>query len=198
MSSSPLIRIALAGGPGTGKTILARQLANDLSILYLKNAFYVSEYAREYIAQMRQHTNGDYIPQMSDQLLFMDEQKKREEEAPEGVDFIITDSPIFLSTIYAWRVHDDAFYRDTEQYLHLYRKLIKEGITHSYDHIFVLSEVYDNLIDGVRVQTKEESEQITKQAIGFLEFHQMPFQMVPRGSAVDQSRYICDIIMGVK
>lgn len=86
------IVINIAGGPGTGKTTVAANLFSKL-----KEKGYevenVSEFAKELVWEGREQAFGD-------RLYMHGEQNHRLMQMNGKLDFIITDSPLFLTSVY--------------------------------------------------------------------------------------------------
>ena len=86
------IVINIAGGPGTGKTTVAAELFSKL-----KEKGYevenVSEFAKELVWEGREQA-------FNDRLYMHGEQNHRLMQMNGKLDFIITDSPLFLTSVY--------------------------------------------------------------------------------------------------
>lgn len=145
------IVINLFGSAGSGKSTTAMGLTYYLRLLGYK-AEYVTEYAKDLV-------NEGSFNKLKHQLYVFSKQLKRMEVVTDkGLDFIVTDSPIFLSLFYGDK------YGTSGPYL-------KELVA-SYHKTFVNINVflkrhvpYDPLL---RVQTEEESNQDSDDLADFL------------------------------
>jgi nicotinamide riboside kinase len=170
-------RIALAGGASCGKTSLARHLITELynNMEPKRNAQQVTEFARDFINECRRANNGEFIPYFADQQMFFQEQLRREESLDTNkVEFMITDSPIFLSIIYAWPMVNPHSFQHRQWYLKLYEQWLAKHV-YRYDHIFVLAREQEFFHDGTRGGTLEGAEDIHERVLGFLRYHELPF-----------------------
>lgn len=144
---SKIRRIQFTGGPGVGKSATAPWLFSKLKELGV-NVEFVQEYVKGWSYQKREVTKYDQI------YLFGKQQNREYSLLSKGVDFIITDSPVFLCGVY------------TEVYFG------KELA----DHLFSISDLYEEdypcltiIIErpadqeyqsAGRYQTKEEAEEL--------------------------------------
>lgn len=169
-------RIALAGGASCGKTSLARHLTTELynNMNPKRNAQQVTEFARDHINECRRN-DGEFNPDFADQQMFFHEQLRREEALnPDAVEFMITDSPIFLSLVYAFPMVTPETYAQRQWYIKLYEEWLADHVQR-YDHMFVLAREKPFFNDGTRGGTNEGAEDIHERIIGFLRYHEIPF-----------------------
>lgn len=180
-------RIALAGGASCGKTSLARHLTTELynRMDPKRNAQQVSEFARDFINECRRKNSGSFKPSFADQQMFFREQLRREDALDESaVEFMITDSPIFLTLVYALPMVDPGNYQERQWYLKLYEEWLESHVDR-YDHVFILAREKEFFKDGTRGGTKEGAEDIHHRVIGFLRYHEIPFAHI---SGSDEER----------
>lgn len=170
-----MIRIGIAGGPGSGKSSLARQLTTELYNKRRFNAQYVTEFARDYINRALMH--GKFTPSIADQFVIFNSQIEREDIVPGNADFLIADSPIFLSLIFAYNNCDMSNFQQRSAYISLYETFIGKYLKR-YDHVFVLQRQKDFLKDGTRHETAEEADEIGRQIMAFLNLHKIPFNYI--------------------
>jgi len=144
-----MIRIALIGGPGSGKTTLANALT--ASIKSRGHPFdNVSEYARDFI---NEH-GADALSGTSGliNLMIFDEQKTREDRVPEEAKGFVTDSPLFLPYCYTL-----AYSKGTKEGRAaleiMYKKFL--SVLDRYDLVFQVGRQKKYVKDG----TRRESEQ---------------------------------------
>lgn len=187
-------RIALAGGASCGKTSLARHLTTELynNQEPKRNAQQVIEFARDYINGCRRHQNGEFSPCFAEQLMFFNAQLQREDDLPKEVEFLITDSPVFLSLVYALPMVDFSNYQQRQQYLFLENEWLK--VCKRYDQIFVLAREKDFFQDGTRGGTKEGAEDVHERVIGFLNYHEMSYANIA-GSDEDRVEQVLEYIL---
>jgi len=176
------IRIAISGGPGSGKTSLARQLTTKLYNEKGINTKHIEEYARLYIDECNFH--GQFSPELSDQQLIFAKQVEREMAVPENVRFSISDSPLFLPLIFTFNLITPTLYQDRTVYLHLYNEFLAKYTSH-YNYIFFVSREKPYLKDGTRKQSEEEAKNVDSQIVSFLELHKMHYHRI---SGTDEER----------
>lgn len=145
------VRIALVGGPGTGKTTTATAFA-----AYMKdkgfNWYYVAEYAREFIDNYGAKAVTESGPLL--QLHFVEKQWRRELNVPNECDGFVTDSPVFISWVYA------SIYGNKSVGSYLARKNNYKAFLRSiyeYTHIVIVKREKEYVKDGCRMQTEEEA-----------------------------------------
>jgi hypothetical protein len=114
------------GGPGSGKSIAAAQAYIDLSKLG-----YGVELIREYIKDWVWEDRKRFA---LDQTYIMGKQMRREQVCLGQLDFIVTDSPVWLSAFYDEYYHDhgDVIKNVVKEY---YRQLRVDG--HDIVHFFM-------------------------------------------------------------
>lgn len=172
-------RIALAGGASCGKTSLARHLTTRLynQMEPKRNAQHVTEFARDYINECRRNER-EFRPAFADQQMFFREQLRREEALdPDKVEFLITDSPVFLTIIYAFPLVDVTRYPHRQWYLKLYEEWLAQH-SRRYDHVFVLAREKEFFRDGTRGGTKEGAEDMHRRIVSFLTYHEVPYTSI--------------------
>lgn len=170
-------RIALAGGASCGKTSLARHLTTRLynQMNPKRNAQQVTEFARDFINECRRENDGEFRPDFADQQMFFQEQLRREDSLdPNAVEFMITDSPIFLTLVYAFPMIEPMSFQHRQWYLKLYEQWLSKHVNR-YDHIFILAREKEFFQDGTRGGTKEGAEDIHERVIGFLRYHELSY-----------------------
>lgn len=85
--------INLVGGPNTGKTTTALGLTYYMKLAGLR-VKYVQEYAEDMVYEDRENI-------LDDQLYILAKQNRRALRLEERTDFVVVDSPLFLSLVYA-------------------------------------------------------------------------------------------------
>lgn len=118
-------KIGISGIPSSGKTTLARALANDCRD---KNVELVNEYARTY---MSKHKSIDTI---WEQIIVTNKQIDWEESICDNVDLMITDSPIYLGFLFGIDLIDFDNSKDLIAYNTLFKKLV--SLKNRYDVVF--------------------------------------------------------------
>jgi nicotinamide riboside kinase len=160
--------INLFGSPGSGKSTVAAGVYH-----LLKSEGYICEFAQEYAKELVwAHAGG--VPgetplAMRDQLSIFAEQNRRLERVRDHVDFVVTDSPLLLSSVYAPENYPESFHRFV---LDMFR---------SYENInFFLERVipYENF---GRLHTEEQSGMIGAAIQNLLKSRQIPFEVLSGG-----------------
>ncbi len=144
-----MIRIALIGGPGSGKTTLANALT--ASIKSRGHPFdNVSEFARDFI---NEH-GADALSGTSGliNLLIFDEQKTREDRVPEESKGFVTDSPLFLPYCYTLAYARGASEARAALEI-MYKKFL--SILSRYDLVFHVGRQKEYVKDGTRRESEE-------------------------------------------
>lgn len=172
-----MIKIAIAGGPGSGKLSLARQLITELYNHQQRNAQLVTEFARDYINACRHQQDGEFHPSLADQLLIYHSQLEREAVIPQKAEFLITDSPAFLPIIFASNMCDRSSYQQRTIFLHMYGSFFTR-IDQSYDLVIMLDREKPFLKDGTRGEDEQQADDLGRQIRAFLDLHGMPYHDV--------------------
>jgi len=163
-----MIKIGLMGAPGCGKSTLAAYVFAMLKDTGLDGEL-VSEYIREFINKHKR------VPSITFQNVIYERQFTKEKIIPEHLDFLITDSPHILSTIYA-SLYIDYDDKDQIELLgDLYLKFLRQS-RDSYDLIYVLDHNHPpKMDDGVRYQTNEEMDLLKTIIPSFLDMHKIKY-----------------------
>lgn len=158
------IKVAILGGPGTGKTTLCKQLDVNYSM-----AGYISsvceEFAREYIVAYGAPTN------VFEQFLLYEGQKKREEYL-QHCDIIFCDNATILCYVYG--VITCNFDNPKEKFalLKLYEWAMRD--LNEYEVFYIPREI-DLVSDGVRYQNLEFALEVDKKINYFLDMMNIDF-----------------------
>lgn len=181
-----MIKIGLMGAPGCGKSTLAAYVFAMLKDTGLDGEL-VNEYIREFINRHKR------IPSITFQNVIYERQFAKEKIIPEHLDFLITDSPHILSTIYA-SLYIDYDDKDQIELLgDLYLKFLRQS-RDSYDLIYVLDHNHPpKMDDGVRYQTSEEMELLKTVIPSFLDLHKIKYHHL--GSSLS-TKERADLIVG--
>lgn len=182
-----MIKIALFGGPGSGKTTCASAFASFMNSNGI-SFYHIPEYARTFIDTYGADAIKECGPLL--QAKFVTKQLQRESEVPPEVHGFITDSPIFLSWIYA------AYYGCDSIASYIARKDNYKAFLkniYTYDHIFRVNREFDYKNDGCRYQSEDESIFIDNAIATILKLHGVSFVDLS-GSTDDRIAKICEII----
>lgn len=148
--------INLIGGPGSGKSTTAAGLFNLMKLQGIKCELVV-EYAKEIVYEGRK---------TDDQLYILAQQNKRLRRLEKHVDYVITDSPLLLSIIYASDYPDSLH----QLVLDLYNK---------YDNMLVFLERNKPYEKYGRTQTLEEAVDIDNLIRKLLNVQNIPYYSLP-------------------
>lgn len=187
-------RIALAGGASCGKTSLARHLTTELynNQTPKRNAQHIPEFARDHINECRR-MDGTFIPTMATQQMFFYEQMAREDALDSSeVEFLITDSPIFLTVVYAWPLVTPRSYSSRVTYEKLYDTWLQQYAR--YDHVFLLAREKAFFQDGTRGGSAEGAMDMHERIWAFLCYHEISFTEV-RGHDLERVAQVLQEIL---
>lgn len=153
----PLRRINLHGGPGSGKSTNAAWLFAALKDKGY-NVELVTEYIKSWAWTKRKVSGFDQLYLLGKQMHYEDRLLKN------GVDLIVTDSPIWLSPFYA------SLYSE----LNIIKPLVE--ICREFDNCYSSMDIFLNREGRPynpkgRYQTEEESSEIDKKLIEFMRQH---------------------------
>lgn len=187
---NPKLKLAIVGGPSSGKTTLAHGVIEALKLRHIP-AVFAGEAATKFIL-----TCG--VPQdIADQHTIVRWQHKEEENAPEN-SIVVCDCATFLAYIYGIRMRPKEESQEIKKrhdfYLGLVYDLCRETMR-TYDYIFFTPLEHGYRSDGVRYQkNEEEAQEIGRQIKGFLESELIPFYEVS-GTQEERKKKILDIVL---
>lgn len=162
--------INLFAGPSAGKTTNAAELFG-----YMKRKRYSVEYASEYAKELAYNKSRA----IEDQLHVFGEQHQRLYRLFKETDYIITDSPLFLSI---WYVRDSLKkYREHESI-----NVIQDSFINMVLYTFNLHENVNffvergnrQFIQAGRFQNEEESKEIDQKLLQMLNVYKIPYKSV--------------------
>ncbi len=165
-------KIAILGGPGTGKTTLCKQLDVDYSL-----AGYVSsvclEFARSYIAEYG-------VPvSIFEQFLLYEGQKRREKELDYCdiiyCDIIFCDNATILNYVYGLMAANLKDVKEVYALMKLYEWAMKD--LPGYEVFYIPREFAMNK-DGIRYQDEEFAHEVDTKIKNFLDIMNVPYTVV--------------------
>lgn len=160
-------KIAILGGPGTGKTTLCKQLDVDYSM-----AGYISdvclEFARSYISWYGVPTN------IFEQFLLYEGQKRREEEL-RHCDIIFCDNATILNYVYGLMSCDFKNTKEMYALMKLYEWAMND--LPGYE-IFYTPREFGMEKDGIRYQDDEFAVVVDNKIKNFLDIMNVPYTVV--------------------
>lgn len=165
------IKIGIIGGPGTGKSTLARQLVQELS----KNAIaeYVPEYASRYIKEYG-------IPsELWEQVRIFNKQVEWESRIPNKVEYYVSDCPVILPFVYAIPYYNPKVPKSRLQFCDVFKMITKESIR--YDFLFYLPPELTPKDDGTRYHLDKDSQEgVDRKIVGALEVLNVSYITIKR------------------
>ncbi len=169
--------VNLFGGPCVGKSKIAYGLCSKLKDLHI-NCELVTEVAKDYTYEKSSR--------LKCQPLVTGEQTFRVERLLDTVDFIVTDSPILLGSIYSVN----------------YPESINKYITdlfNMFNNVNYLLSREEGYSPVGRNQTREEAEEIDLGVIGILEmnkiFNKQDYKVVGGGTTEDRIKWILNDLL---
>lgn len=152
-------------GPGAGKTTACLEIVSQLKMRG-KSAEYVPEYAKELVWDERtQLLDGSLM----NQLTILCEQYKRIKRLFHKVDYIVTDSPLWLNLLY----YRYSSYKQRNVYMDLLQDI--EILKNQYNWNFFIKRDLSSFEKNGRVQNLNESIKIDKEIYQFLVSNNIPF-----------------------
>lgn len=178
--------IGFIGAPGSGKTTLACSM-KEYIIKYDLSADICTECAREHIFR-----HGHPVDLGSNFYITLTQQE-REDALLEGTnDFIFTDSPVWLSYIYALLIVQNFPVSDSPDILaHLYRSFVLDAADR-YEKVFYIcgrDEIED---DGCR--DMDANERISEIIDGFVKVHMDLLPIIPINLPHEKSEERKDLV----
>lgn len=155
----------LLSGPGCGKSTTASGL-----FYFMKKKGLRVELVREYIKNPVYEKRKIF----DDQVYIFAKQHRLQHILKNDCDWIITDSPILLSAVYA-----------TENYFPSFQQLVLEAYDTYENYNFFLTREKEYVNLG-RNQTKEEAIEIDRKVKQFMVDNHLPYNVVPGNDAVEQ------------
>lgn len=167
------IVINIAGGPGTGKTTIAAQLFSKL-----KEKGYevenVSEFAKELVWEGRNEA-------FDDRLYMHGEQNHRLMQMNNKLDYIITDSPLFLTAVYNNYYLKDKF---PKSYNQMIENVTLETFKLYNNKVYLLDRNTGYKIVGRR-ENKNTAKQIDEALIKYLDKNKIKYKKLSLDNAVE-------------
>lgn len=171
--------ISFSGGPGSGKSTLAAQLFGWMKKERM-NVEYAAEYAKDLAWQ------GSSL--IDDQIHVFGEQHKRIYSLLDKVDFIITDSPLFLSAQYLKNNLNK--FKNSEKLKAIMTDLIIETYN-SYDNVtFFVDRGNRKYVPHGRYQTEEEAKKLDNSIKNMMDHYKIRYDVVMSLEEVIQKRFI--------
>lgn len=168
------IVINIAGGPGTGKTTLAAEL-----FYMLKEKGYdvenVSEFAKELVWEGRNEA-------FDDRLYMHGEQNHRLLQMNGKLDYIITDSPLFLTSVYNNYYLKDKF---SESYNQMIDNVTLETFNLYNNKIYYIDRETDYKTSGRR-ENQKIAKEIDKAIIKYLDANSIKYKKLQLKSAAKE------------
>lgn len=156
--------INLYGGPGTGKSTSAAYL-----YYLLKDGGHNTELVREYAKNWA--WEGRRISEF-DQFYFMGKQIRLESQLYGKVDYVVTDSPVWLAAYYAHKYGANTTFQAINQAVHGFYK-VAESYGHKHYHCFLTrSKPYN---PAGRYQSEEQSLEIDAELLAMLNTWKLPY-----------------------
>jgi nicotinamide riboside kinase len=165
-SKTPM-KIAILGGPGTGKTTLCKQLDVDYGLAGYFSTI-CEEFAREYIVNYGIPTN------IFEQFLLYEGQKKREEYLKNS-EIIFCDNATILCYVYGVMTCDFKNTKEKYALLKLYEWAMRDLNEYL---IFYIPREIDLVDDGVRYQNLEFALEVDNKIINFLDMMNIDYTEV--------------------
>ncbi len=181
-----MIKIAIMGAPSTGKTTLAKELSIHLLYRKGKQSEYIDEYARQFVAKFG-------VPTIYDQYFFFEQQLKKEHAVNPNAEYLVTDSPFYLSYIYGSKVMN----RESEKERLFFHALVERLLEHvnDYDYVIYLPADDSRLQkDGMRIHTTVfDQKDVDDRIRGFFSIYNIDYKTVT-GTLEERIQKCCEII----
>ena len=159
--------INFCGSAGAGKSTSAYGLAHAMKQRYIEVEL-IDEYAKRLILAQSNHMLADQLSILAEQnsRIFYANQKINE------IDYVVTDSPLFLSAFYAPKSYPQSF---TQLVFDMFN---------SYDNVNIFLERNHPYSDKRREQTEHESDEDSKRMKKMLSDYNIPFTVMKAGDHV--------------
>lgn len=156
------IKVGIAGGPGVGKSTLARDVCNEL-VLRGFTAEAPQEYARIYIKRFGPPQD------IYEQALFLLGQKSQDEKV--NADFIISDCPKFLTYIYLIPFAD----LNNPKHIYLVHKVYETALAtlSEYNYFIYIPKEFSLKENGIRYQDDKEAQRLDFMIRSFFNIHRL-------------------------
>ncbi len=177
------IKIGIAGGPGVGKSTLAKSLCAEL-VARGFSAEAPEEYARLYIKRFGQPRT------IYEQAIFMEEQKAQEERV--NTDFVIGE-PRFLTYIYLMLFADLV----NPKHIYFVHKVYEAALTSlsEYNYFIYIPKEFPLKENGVRYQDDKGAQRLDFMIRSFFNIHRLRHLSV-RGAPEERLRQTVKYIEG--
>jgi adenylate kinase family enzyme len=165
--------INILGAPGAGKTTLASELFSTLKKAN-KDVELVNEYAKELVWNQ---VNIDYFIQVQ----MYGEQLKRESRLYNKVRYVVTDSPLVLSSIYQDYYRGSTFSALRVLYEEHARELPKYNVDYKF---YLLSSLDDKrYVQKGRFENSEQAKAIEEKIRNYLEVNNVNYELLDNRDA---------------
>lgn len=184
-----MIKIGILGAPSTGKTTLAKALSSHVLDKYDVLAEYVDEYARGFVSEYGK-------PTVFDEYYFLERQLQKE-SIKSRAQFMICDSPIFLSLVYGSLVFDHKDPKEAFYFCEIQQRIV-ENLENYKVLVLIDAEACEPEADGMRLTiSREEQLDIDKRIRAFCEMYGLVTLKV-QGSLDERIGTICEFLESEK
>lgn len=186
-------KIAIIGAPSTGKTVLARRLANSLSLMGY-NTDTAIEYARTYLFRYVKPVGRKFQDPLDQVMIYLG-QRRREEDL-QHCEFVVCDSATFLPFVFACHWGYDL--KDPRDVM-VVHKLFKWSLQEisSYDFLFHIPPKLDytpRRKKGWKISTGGERAAIARRIESYLENAKVRCWAVEATTPEERERFVLGVL----